>query len=78
MNKLVSNARVTRWLLLPQEFNITIIDRHGKDNLVDDFFSRHIHTSINTSVDDEFPDKNLFDISTYIPWYVDVANYLVT
>lgn len=24
-----------------------------------------------------FPDENLFSISTYTPWYVDVANYLV-
>jgi len=32
MNKPVTNARVTRCLLLPQEFNITIIDRSGKDN----------------------------------------------
>jgi hypothetical protein len=30
MNKLVKNARVTRWLLLLQEFNITIIDRPGQ------------------------------------------------
>ncbi len=30
MNKLVTNGRVTRWLLLLQEFNITILDRPGK------------------------------------------------
>jgi hypothetical protein len=57
MNKLVRNARVTRWLLLLQEFNITIIDRHGKDNVVVDFttqvfqqrtntFSNHSHNQI--------------------------------
>ena len=34
MNKPVTNARVTRWLLLLQEFNITIIDRPRRDNLV--------------------------------------------
>jgi hypothetical protein len=78
MNKPVTNARVTRWLLLLQEFNITIIDRPGKDNLVVDFLSRLIHTGDNTPVDDDFPDENLFSISTYIPWYADVANYLVT
>jgi hypothetical protein len=78
MNKPVTNARVTRWLLLLQEFNITIIDRPGRDNLVVDFLSRLIHTGDNTPVDDNFPDENLFAISTYIPWYADVANYLVT
>jgi hypothetical protein len=29
-------------------------------------------------VDENFPDEKLFAISTYIPWYADVANYLVT
>jgi hypothetical protein len=78
MNKPVTNARVTRWLLLLQEFNITIIDRPGRDNLVVDFLSRLIHTGDSTPVDDDFPDENLFSISTYTPWYADVANYLVT
>eukprot|EP00253_Pinus_taeda_P036484 PITA_36484 len=31
MNKSVTNARVTRWLLLLQEFDITIVDRPGLD-----------------------------------------------
>ena len=30
MNKPVTNGRITRWLLLLQEFNITILDRPGK------------------------------------------------
>ena len=38
MNKRITNGRITRWLLLLQEFNITIIDRPGKENLVADFF----------------------------------------
>jgi hypothetical protein len=78
MNKPVTNDRVTRCMLLLQESNITIIDRPGKDNLVSDFLSRLIHTCDNTPVDDDFPDENLFSIYTYIPWYADVANYLVT
>jgi hypothetical protein len=78
MNKPVTNARVTRWLLLLQEFNITIIDRPGRDNLVVDFLSRLIHTGDNAPVDDNFLDENMFSISTYTPWYADVANYLVT
>jgi hypothetical protein len=77
MNKPVTNARVTRWLLLLQEFNITIIDRPRRDNLVVDFLSRLIHTGDSTPVDDDFPDEN-FSISTFTPWYADVANYLVT
>lgn len=67
MKKPLTNARVTRWLLLLQEFNITIIDRHGRDNLVVDFLSRLIHTGDNAPIYDNFPDENLFSISTYIP-----------
>jgi hypothetical protein len=37
MNKPITNARVTRWLLLLQEFDITIVDRPGKENVVVDF-----------------------------------------
>jgi hypothetical protein len=40
MNKPITNGRVTRWLLLLQEFNITIIDRPSKENQVVDFLSR--------------------------------------
>jgi hypothetical protein len=73
MKNLVKNPRFTRWLLLLQEFNINIIDRPSKDNLVDDFLSRMIHLRDNALVDDE----NLFSISTFTPWYVDIDNYLV-
>jgi hypothetical protein len=78
MNKPATNPRVTRWLLLLQEFDINIIDRPGKDNLVVDFLSRLIHLGDNALVDDNFPNENLFSISTFTPWYADVANYLVT
>ena len=43
MNKPITNGRITRWLLLLQEFNITIMDRQGKENQVVDFLSR-LHT----------------------------------
>ena len=38
MNKPVTNARVTRWLLLLQEFDITIIDKPGKGKCCRLFF----------------------------------------
>jgi hypothetical protein len=77
MNKPITNPRVTRWILLLQEFNINIIDIPGKDNLVDDFLSRMIHLGDNAPVEDNFVDENLFAISTFTLWYVDVANYLL-
>jgi hypothetical protein len=78
MDKPVTNARFTRWLLLLKEFNITIIDRPDKDNLIVDFLYRLIHTGDNAPVDENFPYESLFSISNYTPWYADVANYLVT
>lgn len=39
-NKPITNGRVTLWLPLLQEFDITIRDRPGKENLVADFLSR--------------------------------------
>eukprot|EP00253_Pinus_taeda_P019898 PITA_19898 len=75
-NKLVTNARITRWLILLQEFDITIKDRPGKENPVVDFLSR-IPKSIETAaVEDQFPDEHLFVVVVRTPWYADVANYL--
>jgi hypothetical protein len=64
MHKPMKNARVTRWLLLLQEFNITIIDRLGKDNIVVDLPSRLIRTGDNAPMNDNFSDEILFAIST--------------
>jgi hypothetical protein len=76
MNKPITNARVTRWLLLLQEFDIAIVDRLGKENVVADFLSR-LTPDDDTPVDDSFPDEYLFAVSAHSPWYSDIANYLV-
>ena len=78
MNKLITNGRVTQWILLLQEFNITVINRPGKENLVADFLSRIQHDSDSKPIDDTFPDEHMFVVSIQTPWFVDIANYLVT
>ena len=78
MNKPVTNGRVTRWILLLQEFNITVLDRPGKQNTVADFLSRIQNTNEDSPVEDKFPDEYLFAVTTKTPWYADIANYLVT
>eukprot|EP00253_Pinus_taeda_P020317 PITA_20317 len=40
MKKHVTNGKVTRWLLLLQEFNINVLDRPGKQTIVANFLSR--------------------------------------
>ena len=76
MNKPITNARVTRWLLLLQEFDITIVDKPGKENVVADFLSKLVNNSDDSPVEDSFPDEQLFVVSTCSPWYADIANYL--
>ena len=78
MNKPITNGRVTPWLLLLQEFNITVIDRPGKENLVADFLSRIQHDSDTKPIDDTFSDERLFVVSVQTPWFVDIANYIAT
>eukprot|EP00253_Pinus_taeda_P035345 PITA_35345 len=78
INKPITNGRVTRWLLLLQEFNITVLDRPGKENQVADFLSRLQNSGEVVPVEDSFLDENLFAISIVNPWYDDLANYLST
>ena len=68
MNKLAITGRQARWLLLLQEFDITIIDKLGKSNIVADYFSRLIVADEDpTLIEDTFPDEHLFHIATYMP-----------
>jgi hypothetical protein len=76
MNKPITNGRITRWLLLMQEFNITVLNRLGKENQVVDFLSRLKTPGEIVPVSDNFPDEHLFAISVITPWYADIANYL--
>jgi hypothetical protein len=63
MNKLVISGRVVRWLLLLQEFDLTILDKPGKENVVADFLSHLENNPEEELVDDTFPDEHLFAVS---------------
>ena len=67
MNKPISNGRVTRWLFLLQEFNIIVIDRPGKENLVAYFLSCIQHDDGTKPVDDIFPDEHIFFVYVQTP-----------
>jgi hypothetical protein len=60
MNKQNTNDEVTRWLLLLQEFDITILEKPRKDNVVVEFISRITSNENETMVEDHFPDEHLF------------------
>ena len=68
MNKPTIIGRLARWLLLLQEFDITIVDKPRKANVVADYLSRIPHNDTkNTLVDDAFLDEHLFHIAVQIP-----------
>lgn len=67
MNKPITNGRITRWLFLLQEFDITIVDKLGKDNVIVYFISRLSIDNNCIPIEDSFPDEYPFAISTYSP-----------
>lgn len=75
MNKINVGSRVVRWILLLQEFDLTIMDKLGKHNVVVDFLSRLEHTTDQEMIEDAFPDEHLFSISTKISCFYDMENY---
>ena len=77
MNKPAIICRLARWLLSLQEFDITIVDKPRKTNVVVDYLSRIHHDDTNTTlVDDTFLYEHLFHIFFQTTWYADIANYI--
>ena len=70
---------LTRWILLCQEFNLTIKDKKKVENVVADHLSRLVpeSNSHGVPIGDSFPDEQLFAL-VHCPWYADIVNYLVT
>ncbi|RVW72117.1 Transposon Ty3-G Gag-Pol polyprotein [Vitis vinifera] len=79
LTKQDAKARLIRWILLLQEFDLQIKDKKGVENVVADHFSRLViaHNSYSLPINDDFPEESLmFLVKT--PWYAHIANYLVT
>ena len=79
MSKQDSKPRLIRWILLLQEFNLTINDKKGTENVVADHLSRLKNKFLikTTPIDDSFPHEFLFSINK-MHWYANIVNYLVT
>ena len=74
-----SKARLIRWALLLQEFNIQIRDKKGVENVVADHLSilTIAHNAHNPPIFNEFPEESLMTMSV-APWYAHIAIFLVT
>ena len=79
LSKQDTKPRLTRWILLCQEFNLTIKDKKGVENVVADHLSRLVpeSNSHGIPIGDSFSDEQLFALA-HCPWYADIVNYLVT
>ncbi|KAL2249932.1 UNVERIFIED_CONTAM: Retrovirus-related Pol polyprotein from transposon 17.6 [Sesamum indicum] len=78
LSKKEAKPRLIRWILLLQEFNLTIKDKKGAENLVADHLSRLVTDENPPPLNDEFPDEHLHTIQGITPWYADIVNFLVT
>ena len=79
LTKQNSKARLIRWVLLLQEFNLQIRDKKGVENVVANHLSRLTiaHNTHNPPIFDEFPEESLLTVNI-APWYAHIANFLVT
>ncbi|KAJ9678155.1 hypothetical protein PVL29_022905 [Vitis rotundifolia] len=79
LTKQDAKARLIRWILLLQEFDLQIRDKKGVENVVADHLSRLAiaHNSHVLPINDDFPEESLMLLEK-TPWYAHIANYLVT
>ena len=79
MNKPDVNARIIRRLLLLEQFDLNIVDKPGKENVVAYFLSRlTLLAGEEGMVDDQLPNEHLFSILVLSTWFADIENYLVS
>lgn len=68
---------IVRRLLLSQKFDLTIIDKPSRENVVVVLFSLLENNPEEGLVDDTFPDEQLFVVSLQTPWFANIIKYLI-
>ena len=79
MAKKEAKARLIRWVLLLQEFDLEIKDKKGCDNVIADNLSRvekPVVQEEEREIEENFPNEQLFQLSLQSPWYADIVNFL--
>nr|GEW54571.1 hypothetical protein [Tanacetum cinerariifolium] len=80
LNKQDAKPRLLRWVLLLQEFDITILDKKGSENLAADHLSRlenpHQDVLENKDINENFPLETLGSLTSHnTPWFADIVNF---
>ncbi|CAN6684920.1 unnamed protein product [Malus baccata var. baccata] len=82
LSKKEAKPRLIRWVLLLQEFDLKILDKKGRENVVADHLSRLVNASTDEAdslhLKESFPDEQLLAVTHQVPWYADIANYLAS
>ena len=79
LTKQNAKARLIRWVLLLQQFNLQIKDKKGVENVVANHLSRLTiaHDAHSPPINDEFLEESLMQLEKS-PWYAHIANFLAT
>nr|GEU70125.1 reverse transcriptase domain-containing protein [Tanacetum cinerariifolium] len=80
LSKQDAKPRLLRWVLILQEFDITIRDKKGSENLAAGHLSRlenpHKDVLENKDINENFPSETLRSLSSgSTPWFVDIENF---
>nr|GEX16540.1 reverse transcriptase domain-containing protein [Tanacetum cinerariifolium] len=80
LSKQDAKLRLLQWVLFLQEFDITIRDKKGSENLAADHLSRlenpHKDVLKNKDINENFPLETLGSLSSgSTPWFDDIANF---
>nr|GFD01520.1 reverse transcriptase domain-containing protein [Tanacetum cinerariifolium] len=75
-----AKPRLLRWVLLLKEFDITILDKKGSENLAADHLSRlenpHQDVLENKDINENFPFETLGSLTSHnTPWFADIVNF---
>ena len=82
LTKQNAKARLIRWTILLQEFNLQIKDKKTIENVVADHLSRLTiaHDTHSPPINDEFPEESLMQLekAPWYQWYAHISNFLAT
>ena len=84
LSKKDAKPRLLRWILMLQEFDWEVRDKKGSENLVANHLSRLDQEGLKKNddgvpINEIFHDEHLFSVALKeLPWYADIANYLVS